>query len=902
MISLAWMSVGVLIVAQATAEVAPTKDQIARALEQLGAPSFEARQAATDLLWRAGSAAETELREAAKSTDPEVRTRAAALLTRLQLGLRPDTPPEVAALIDQFRYAETTSLRGQALAELQAKGHWQAILTLIRAQHDPDERRVLATVVAGEAGKIVRPLVERGELAQAQQVLELVAISEAGIAQLTSFLVLTGGLDRQIEALRARLASQPRDEDWIRLAYLLRAKGDLPAAIEAAGRTSDLFVQANLLAEARRFSEAGAIASELFRKHPTRLETAAFAATFYRLAGNDEEHQQAISALLKAANIDWLKENNQPQRPADPFGAPASNVGLSYAWTAAETLMINERFDDALPILRKINPRFAHTIYMRQHRHREALEFVNVAADKTLDRDWLNELPATPGDSGIHPEGRFALAAQVARQLRELGHKEQVDQIVESLRSLMPDPRDQGRQKTTLANLSWQLGQYDGVARDAADAIAAGAQPATVFAALLKQQGPLATAWYEQWIADDSQADRQKTFAKALWLVVAQPPRGRVPDDWRELVGAAHAAAEKLEPKAKARRLVLLGQTSQIRGDRELARQFFTEAAELDPTTAIRAGDLALADSNWTSAAKLYETAARAASGDAIAAYLYGYALSKAGEAERGPTLVRLATLTALAPEARLALAVGLSDRGLKEEAKRQFELVRCTALPDSPPAASAAQMLGNLAAGKEPLLSAESWEQLLLHVLNPSSNFSEADGYLTLLHIIHRMRATAAMSEGQADKVTAELDRCNKLLPGDVRLTVEIVSKLSRAGLSTASDQLFDRGFAAHELVLKDFPRSATYLNNAAWLCARAQRKLDTALMLIEKALALSPDEPSYHDTLAEVQFQRGDREAALTAARKAAELAPDNKLFARRLKHFQDDELKSLDTTEAD
>src|SRR5262245_5236688 len=114
MFSLGWLSVGVLLVAQVGAGPAPTKDQIARAIMQLDPPSFETRQSATDLLWKAGSAAEPALREAAKSTDPEIRTRAAALLTRLQLGLRPDTPPEVAALIDQFRYAETTSLRGQA--------------------------------------------------------------------------------------------------------------------------------------------------------------------------------------------------------------------------------------------------------------------------------------------------------------------------------------------------------------------------------------------------------------------------------------------------------------------------------------------------------------------------------------------------------------------------------------------------------------------------------------------------------------------------------------------------------------------------------------------------------------------------------------------------------------------
>src|SRR5438128_1515695 len=78
---------------------APANEQIARAVEELGAPRFEEREAATDLLWKAGPAAEAALAQAAKSNDPEVRTRATALLNKLWLGIRPDTPPEMLALI-----------------------------------------------------------------------------------------------------------------------------------------------------------------------------------------------------------------------------------------------------------------------------------------------------------------------------------------------------------------------------------------------------------------------------------------------------------------------------------------------------------------------------------------------------------------------------------------------------------------------------------------------------------------------------------------------------------------------------------------------------------------------------------------------------------------------------------
>src|SRR3954463_4589853 len=104
--------------AQAESGRGPTAERIARAIEQLGAPQFEARQAATEQLWRAGQDAEAALQQAAKSSDPEVRTRPADLLNKQRLGIRPNTPPELLALIDQFRYAPNTSQRQEALRQL----------------------------------------------------------------------------------------------------------------------------------------------------------------------------------------------------------------------------------------------------------------------------------------------------------------------------------------------------------------------------------------------------------------------------------------------------------------------------------------------------------------------------------------------------------------------------------------------------------------------------------------------------------------------------------------------------------------------------------------------------------------------------------------------------------------
>src|SRR5262245_30624291 len=340
MLHIAWsFAIVGAVVAQEPA-AAPTAEQIARAVEEWGAPRFDERQAATDLLWRAGQAAETALTQAAKSNDPEVRTRATALLNKLRLGIRPDTPAEVLALVDQFRYAADANQRRQALNELQTKGHWQTVLTLIRGEQNPQERRNLSTAIAAEAGKIVSSLVDKGELSQAEEALEVVATSEAGVPQLTALLILTDRLDKHIATARDRVAEQPSDEHWTRLAYLLRAKGDISGAIEAASKTSDLLLRTNLLAEGHRWGQAADFAEDLYRRDSGRLEAAAFAATYQRLAGNAAEHDRVMKTLLKAANVERLT-SGQAEKPPDPFAPAAANVAVTQYWMAAKTLLLN---------------------------------------------------------------------------------------------------------------------------------------------------------------------------------------------------------------------------------------------------------------------------------------------------------------------------------------------------------------------------------------------------------------------------------------------------------------------------------------------------------------------------------------------------------------------------------
>ena len=82
---------------------------------------------------------------------------------------------------------------------------------------------------------------------------------------------------------------------------------------------------------------------------------------------------------------------------------------------------------------------------------------------------------------------------------------------------------------------------------------------------------------------------------------------------------------------------------------------------------------------------------------------------------------------------------------------------------------------------------------------------------------------------------------------------------------------------------VLATRPDEPTALNNLAYLLLTGAgangdpAKLQEAVSLAGKAVALGPGVASYHDTLARVRFRAGDRDGALKAFDRALELEPD-------------------------
>jgi tetratricopeptide (TPR) repeat protein len=71
--------------------------------------------------------------------------------------------------------------------------------------------------------------------------------------------------------------------------------------------------------------------------------------------------------------------------------------------------------------------------------------------------------------------------------------------------------------------------------------------------------------------------------------------------------------------------------------------------------------------------------------------------------------------------------------------------------------------------------------------------------------------------------------------------------------------------------------------------MAACCRRDLDEALPLAEKAVSLEPTLPGFRDTLAELLFQRGKKDEAITQMKKCLELDPKREYYRKQLKRFE-------------
>jgi tetratricopeptide (TPR) repeat protein len=127
----------------------------------------------------------------------------------------------------------------------------------------------------------------------------------------------------------------------------------------------------------------------------------------------------------------------------------------------------------------------------------------------------------------------------------------------------------------------------------------------------------------------------------------------------------------------------------------------------------------------------------------------------------------------------------------------------------------------------------------------------------------LERSRMNRAAAAGEWDEAQAAMERSLSYLP-ETQPVIDMVGALEAAERKGEADRLFIESLERMSSALGRYRQSALLNNQAAWLAASCNRRLDTALNLAQTAVACDPGSAAALDTLAEVYLRTGQPERA--------------------------------------
>lgn len=135
------------------------------------------------------------------------------------------------------------------------------------------------------------------------------------------------------------------------------------------------------------------------------------------------------------------------------------------------------------------------------------------------------------------------------------------------------------------------------------------------------------------------------------------------------------------------------------------------------------------------------------------------------------------------------------------------------------------------------------------------------------------------------ADNLFRVAFRCK---PHDIDMPIVIVPVAERVFGKELADQWFDLFYQPMLKHLEEFPDDTLIGNNTAWFAASCNRHLEKAQTLASK-VAVSNEDPTYLDTLAEVEYRLGNVARAIELSERCLKIEPRDKQHREQLKRFR-------------
>jgi tetratricopeptide (TPR) repeat protein len=818
---------------------APTPEQIASWVRDLGADDFRTREDATRKLEEAGQAAEAALERASHDDDPEVVRRARALLIRFRWGIYPDTPPEVVTLIHRYRTGNQ-SIRRQTVRDLLTRGKpgFVAVRKFVTLETNEGERRWLTTQLAQESWRLASTLVAEGDFKQAEQLLDagLSSGNELLCRHHAAFHLWRGSAERKAKELRQRIGSVEHSNLALALLYLCRAREDYDGALWAAAQTGRPELTRSLLDE---MGEWKRVADLLPSEGKPSARTCALRAMFLRLAGEREAF---------AAEVRRLEELKDP-----------GQVTFYY---------FNGFPDKAITLGKKAGSVVAaFQILEAQGRYAEALRLHETDGMPAKQKDMLDvERAQLLIKLGNTDEGKKLLAATAERLATEPPDYRH--------RRLLEAASKVGAREEAFAHLARFLERSKPPGK-----------PELLFRGVFPDHSQLAVLLWQAW------NPRGETRARLEQLrdVLERKKPGKDFFPWLESLAEEGGSDGKLE------RLNGAGEICEVLGKLEQARTYREKAIALQPTAPalLALGDLHARAGKWSEAARAYGRAWEVDRKQTAPLYLQGRALIQAGKEKEGRALIERARWLPLADEARrYTLIEALKKRGLEKESAQESELLVRTSTFHSVYTANVVSYIASAALRqKDYHKAARQYDRIALILMQGGGAFLDSRAYLIVPARALAYRLRGHLADGKVAEALRVYHDYSAYFPADTRLASDLVRDLDARGHRQEADMVFKEVWDFWKRQCQEHPGAALCHNRRAWFAVLCGRRLDEALANAREATRIAPNNARYLDTLAEIHFARGDRDKAAEVMRRCIHLDPDNERYRDQLRRFTEE-----------
>ncbi len=809
-----------------------TPGQKAKWGKALGSQDYEVRVKAMREVWERGEDALSFLEELSKSEDPEIAARASVVSQKLRLGITPDTPEEVVALIDQYL---ESSPRGRiaVLEKLRSLEEFDFILRLRRGEQSTRVVSRMDVMIAQDMPRIVRNYLNDDQFDEAKETLGLSEKYDHMI-RLGHLLDVTGGLDQELERLRKEGGAENSERY---LAYL-RVKGD----------------------------------AALLRKEAVRL---------------GDRPAEVLAALVEGDHepyFEYLLEIGK-------LGLPMQNY---IKWTLADhrgDVEVRQKAYESVLYLSKQDSeeREARMNLFRMGRGNEVIEglgesYLGVKISYYLmQEDYVKaqDLIGVPDSSKLEA-WIAAHSPKVAGELENEGRGIETDRLIAAVEFLEGRGRVGDAGKVALAVFDAARGKPDISHSALAREMYFSAPLAVVTAVANEIEEHEATA--SVFLGEMLYSDEEHVWAFNLLgeMMPEIPMRERLaltcsfsnrhllvtPERYDEVFNQVVSFILKSENALDG--LKNMFQILQYRNREDDLLRVCEEQANLGFDNNFLRYLIALDGGRVDDAISCLERVEfEPGSVSSIFMMQRGLAFQLARKEGWQEVIERSRILSSGTVEELEAIAAQQLRVGLLDQSHQSLRaaLLRSEIIPVPGDYSGIDDVVEGLSAGAATL---GKWREALAYreVASVVSSYAGLTGGIFLMRDRFQVlvaRGAVAMENDDISGAVKAFSEAHRILPRDGYLANELFPLLREVGLIELHDQLFAESAEFAREVIRMFPKDDNAYNNFAWLASRANRCLDEAEEYLKVALEMRPQSAAYLDTMGEVYFARKNRGEAL-------------------------------------